>query len=63
MNTSTNRVENVNQKLKSVKSKHSGMVTFFSDLIVIIRVLENERRHRATCVFQKSSTSLMSSSQ
>ena len=63
MNSTTNRVENVNQKLKSVISKHSGMVTFFSDLVVIIRVLENEHRHRAICVFQKSSTSLMSSSQ
>nr|XP_047141034.1 protein FAR-RED IMPAIRED RESPONSE 1-like [Hydra vulgaris] len=63
MNSTTNRVENINQKLKSVISKHSGMVTFFSDLIVTIRVLENERRHRAISVFHKSSTSLMSSAQ
>ena len=46
MNTTNNRVENINAKLKSVISLHSSLEEFFENLFIIIKSLEKEKRSR-----------------
>ncbi len=41
------RVECINQKIKSVITRYSGMTTFFQDLMTCLRSLRVERDHRA----------------
>ena len=52
-NRTNNRIESINQKLKSVISKYSSLPQFFSQLIITLDSLRAERDHRALSVFQK----------
>ncbi len=52
-NRTNNRIECINQKLKSVISKYSNLSQFFSQLLVALDSLRTERDHRAVLVFQK----------
>lgn len=52
-NRTNNRIESINQKLKSVISKYSSLPQFFSQLVVTLDSLRTERDHRALSVFQK----------
>ena len=47
MNRTNNRVESINQKLKSVISRYSGVTQFFQDLMKCLNTLKVERDHRA----------------
>ena len=55
MNTTNNRLESINQKLKAVVSRYSPMTTFFSDLMKCVWSLKIEREHRALDVTVKRS--------
>ncbi|KAI0241980.1 hypothetical protein LSAT2_015341 [Lamellibrachia satsuma] len=50
-----NRVESINQKLKSVITKFSNIVLFFKDLKVALSMLETERNYRIAQIVQKTS--------
>lgn len=52
-NRTNNRIESINQKLKSVITKYSSLPQFFSQLLVAVDSLRVERDHRALSVFQK----------
>ena len=52
-NRTNNRVESINQKLKSVISKFGRLPQFCSELVGAISVLRIERDYRAISVFQK----------
>lgn len=53
MNRTNNRIECINQKLKSVITKYSSLPQFFSQLLVTLQSLRVERDHRALTIFQK----------
>ena len=55
LNSTTNGVECINQKLKGIITKQSGIVTFFQDLKTVLAVLETKRNDRALHMIQKSS--------
>lgn len=46
LNTTTNRLESLNQKLKLVVNKYSNLVRFFKDLNITVNVLASERDNR-----------------
>lgn len=52
-NRTNNRVESINQKLKSVISKFSWLPQFCTELVGVLSVLQTERNHRAISLFQK----------
>ena len=47
MNRTNNRVESINQKLKSLITRYSGITQFFQDLMKCLNTLRVERDHRA----------------
>lgn len=53
LNSTNNRVESINQKLKTVRTKYTGIVQFFRDMLKCINSLNIERNHRAVSIFQK----------
>ena len=53
LNSTNNRLESINQKLKQVVTKNSGLLNFHRDLQYCIASLRQERDHRATTIFQK----------
>ena len=53
MNRTNNRVESINQKLKSVISRYSGITLFFQDLMKCLNTLRIERDHRALEITMK----------
>ena len=53
MNHTNNRVESINQKLKSVISRYSGITPFFQDLMKFLNTLIVERDHRALEITMK----------
>ena len=53
MNCTNNRVESINQKLKFVISRYSGITLFFQDLIKCLNTLRIERDHRALEITMK----------
>ena len=53
MNRTNNRVESINQKLKSVISRYSGITPFFQDLMKCLNTLRVERDHRALEITMK----------
>ena len=53
LNTTNNRLESLNAKLKSVVSKYSSLEAFIENFFLIIRVLRAERDHKAALVVQK----------
>ena len=58
MNRTNNRVESINQKLKSVISKYSGITPFFQDLMKCLNTLRVERDHRALEITMKRQVSV-----
>ena len=44
--TTTNRLESMNAKFKSVCSRHGSLHQFFSEMFVVLGALRNERRHK-----------------
>ena len=44
--TTTNRLESTNAKIKSVCSKYSSLRQFFSEMFIVLGALRNERRHK-----------------
>ena len=60
MNRTNNRVESINQKLKSVISRYSGVTQFFHDLMKCLTTLKVERDHRALEITMKRQVSTYS---
>ena len=58
MNRTNNRVESINQKLKMVISRYSGITLFFRDLMRCLTCLNIERDHRALDVTLKRRVSI-----
>jgi len=52
-NRTNNRVESINQKLKSVISKFARLPQFCIELMGVLSVLQTERDHGAITLFQK----------
>ena len=57
MNRTNNRVESINQKLKSVISRYSGITPFFQDLMKCLSTLTVERDHKALEITMKRQVS------
>ena len=53
LNRTNNRLECINQKLKSVITKYSNLPQFFSQLLITLDSLRTERDHRALTIFHK----------
>ena len=53
MNSTNNRLESLNQKLKSVINKYSSLEKFFEHFFSCISVLRRERDHKAASLVQK----------
>ncbi|XP_065891810.1 uncharacterized protein [Dysidea avara] len=53
-NHTNNRVESINQKLKSVMSKFARLPQFCRELLKVLSSLHVERDHRAITLFQKT---------
>ena len=53
LNGTNNRLESINAKLKSVISRYSSLEEFTDKFFLILRVLRNERDHKAALVAQK----------
>ncbi|XP_014672678.1 PREDICTED: uncharacterized protein LOC106813130 [Priapulus caudatus] len=53
LTNTNNRVESLNQKLKAVITKNSGISQFFTDLMSALQSMSVEKDHRALKVLQK----------
>jgi zinc finger SWIM domain-containing protein 3 len=53
MNTTNNRLESINGKLKQVISRHSSLEEFVYHFFVILRALRTERDHKVAVMLQK----------
>ena len=53
LNTTNNRVESLNAKLKSVISRHSSLEEFVDKFFLVLRVLRSERDHKASLIVHK----------
>ena len=53
LNTTNNRLESINGKLKQVISRHSSLEDFVSSFFDILTALRTERDHKAVLMFQK----------
>ena len=53
LNGTNNRLECINQKLKSVIARYSSLEEFIGKFFLILRVLRSERDHKAALVAQK----------
>ena len=53
LNTTNNRLESINGKLKQVISRHSSLEDFISSFFVILTALRTERDHKEVLMFQK----------
>ena len=53
LNGTNNRLECINQKLKSVISRYSSLEEFIDKFFLILRVLRSERDHKAALLAQK----------
>ena len=58
LNSTNNRLECINQKIKSVVSKHSSVLNFFQDLMKCLASLALERDHCAAMIFKKTPVNL-----
>ena len=58
LNSTNNRLESINQKIKGVVTKHSSLLNFFQELMKCIDSLALERDHRAAMVFEKCPVNL-----
>ena len=53
LNTTNNRLESINAKLKQVISKNSSLEDFVTHFFIILVALRTERDHKAALMFQK----------
>ena len=53
LNSTNNRLESINGKLKQVISHHSSLEDFVDKFFIILTTLRTERDHRAAVMFQK----------
>ena len=53
LNATNNRLECINQKLKSVISRYSSLEDFINKFFLILRVMRSERDHKAALTVQK----------
>ena len=53
LNSTNNRLESINGKLKQVINKHSSLEDFVKNFFVILNTLRIERDHKAAIMFQK----------
>lgn len=53
LNNTNNRLESINQKLKSVISSYSYLEEFSENFFLILRVLRSEREYKAALTVQK----------
>ena len=53
LNSTNNRLESINGKLKQVINRHSSLEDFVSHFFVILTALRTERDHKAAILFQK----------
>ena len=53
LNTTNNRLESINGKLKQVISRHSSLEKFIDSSFTILATLRTERDHKAAVMFQK----------
>jgi zinc finger SWIM domain-containing protein 3 len=53
LNSTNNRLESINGKLKQVINRHSSLEDFISRFFVILSTLRSERDHKAAVNFQK----------
>lgn len=53
LNSTNNRLESINQKLKAVVSRHSSLLEFNKQLQCCLSSLKVERDHRAASIFHK----------
>jgi len=53
LNSTNNRLESINGKLKQVISKHSSLEEFVKHFFIILTALRTERDHKAALMFQK----------
>lgn len=56
--TTNNRLESTNAKIKSVCSKHSSLLQFFNEMFTVLGALRNERRHRQLMALSCLSTAV-----
>ena len=60
MNRTNNCVESINQKIKSVMSKHSSLRQFCTELLKVLSTLRVERDCKVISLFQKVPSVLIS---
>ena len=53
LNSTNNRLESINAKLKQVINKNSSLEEFITNFFIILGALRTERDHRAAIMFQK----------
>lgn len=53
LNSTNNRLECINSKLKSVISRHSSLEDFIENIFIIIRSMRGERNYKAALMSQK----------
>ena len=53
LNSTNNRLECINSKLKSVITTHSSVEDFIDSFFLILRVMRSERNHKAALIHQK----------
>lgn len=61
LNSTNNRLESFNSKLKSVINHHSSLETFIKSFFIVLKTLRNERDHVIASEFQKQKVSLKDS--
>ncbi len=53
LNTTNNRLESINGKLKQIITKRSSLEEFITQFFIILCALRTERDHKAAIMFQK----------
>ena len=53
LNSTNNRLESLNGKLKQVINRHSSLEAFVSKFFITVSALRGERNHKAAIMFQK----------
>ena len=53
LNSTNNRLESINGKLKQVVNRHSSLEDFLEKFFIILTTLRTERDHKAALLFQK----------
>ena len=53
LNSTNNRLESINGKLKQVITHHNSLEDFVTNFFVILTALRTERDHKVAVMFQK----------